>query len=346
MRKAYAFTLLTAFIWGISLLLTKALLVASRGGLRLTPLQVAFYAMGPGWISLLAVMAARRRLPLIRRIRSRGWLVLIAMGFFGWAGYRVALNFAFVALPLPDAIIINYLHPMFVMLFQGSAFAALVGPLTGSSPPARANPAPSPARLASGLAVCLLGVVLIATHGRFSGVSRLESAWGALAALFAAFSWGVYSNLDRFIPVKDGHDSQDMMPDVHSFLSMTFGMLMLAAVVLGAGELRSVAGYTTNLYLGPLGPVTASAWALLTFLGVAVYCGSYTLWLSALEIGARYGEAEKLPPLTYLTPVFGVTLGWLVLHEPFGRGFWEGAALITVGNLVNLWRPRREMGPP
>ena len=346
MRKAYAYTLLTASIWGISLLLTKALLVASRGGMRLTPLQVAFYAMGPGWMSLLAVMAARRRLPLIRRILPRGWLVLIAMGFFGWAGYRVALNFAFVALPLPDAIIINYLHPVFVVLLQGPAFAALMGPLTGWSPPARATRPPSAARLALGLAVCLLGVVLIATQGRFSAISRVESAWGALAALFAAFSWGVYSNLDRFIPVKGGPDFRAVMPDVRSFLSMTFGMLMLAAVVLGAGELHSVSGYTTDLYLGSLGPMRVSAWALLTFLGVVVYCGSYTLWLSALEIGSRYGEAGKLPPLTYLTPVFGVILGWLVLHEPFGHGFWAGAALITAGNLVNLWRPRREMGPP
>jgi drug/metabolite transporter (DMT)-like permease len=344
--RAYSYTLLTALIWGISLALTKALLLASRGGLTLTPLQVAFYAMGPGWLSLLAVMAARRRLALIRRIRPRGWLVLIAMGFFGWAGYRVALNFAFVALPLPDAIIINYLHPVFVVLFQGSAFAAVVGPLAGWSPPARASQPPSPARLALGLAVCLLGVAFIATQGRFSIASRVESAWGALAALFAAFSWGVYSNLDRFIPVKGGRDFRAVMPDIHSFLSMTFGMLMLAAVALGAGELRSIAGFTTNLYLGPWGPLAVSAWSLLILLGIAVYCGSYTLWLSALEIGSRYGQSEKLPPLTYLTPAFGVTLGWLVLREPFGRGFWEGAALITVGNLVNLWRPRREMGPP
>jgi drug/metabolite transporter (DMT)-like permease len=345
-RRAYAYTLLIALIWGVSLVLTKALLLAARDGLRLTPLQVAFYAMGPGWLSLLAVLAARRRLPLIRLIQPRGWIVLLAMGFFGWAGYRVALNFAFVALPLPDAIIINYLHPAFVVVFQGAAFGAVVGPLVRSAPPANAAARPAPARLALGMLVCLLGVASIATEGRLAAVGRVESAWGALAALFAAFCWGVYSNLDRFIPARGESDRRSLMPGVHTFLSMTFGIVMLGAVVIGAGELRSVTGFTVGLYLGPWGPVNASAWTLLTILGVAVYCGSYTLWLHALELGSRFGQADKLPPLTYLTPLFGVTLGWLVLHEPFGRGFWQGAALIALGNLLNSRRPPRRVGPP
>lgn len=338
MRRAYAYTLIIVVVWGVSLVLTKALLLAARGGVTLTPLQVAFYAMGPGWVSLFAVLAVRRRLHLIGSISFRGWLVLVAMGFFGWAGYRVALNFAFVRLPLPDAIMINYLHPAFVVLFQGAGFSAVVRPLTRWELEGNRAHRPGPAQLGLGFLVCLLGVALIATEGRLAHLGRITSAWGALSALFAAFAWGVYSNLDRFIPTRK--DAPAGLADIYTFLSMTFGLLMLAVVALDTSELSSISGFTVPLYFGPWGPAHTGAWWLIVVMGVAVYCGSYTLWLYALERGSRLGEAHKLPPLTYLTPVVGVTLGWLVLHEPFGPGFWQGAALIAAGNAINAW-PRR-----
>ena len=55
-------------------------------------------------------------------------------------------------------------------------------------------------------------------------------------------------------------------------------------------------------------------------------------------MGRQAGEAYKVPPLTYLTPVLAVLLGWLLLHDPVGPGFWQGAALIAVGNLVVVVR--------
>jgi drug/metabolite transporter (DMT)-like permease len=339
-RRAYAYTLIIVALWGVSLVLTKALLLAARGGVTLTPLQVALYAMGPGWVSLFLVLAARRRLHLIGSISARGWMVLGAMGFFGWAGYRVALNFAFVRLPLPDAIIINYLHPAFVVLFQGVGFSAVVRPLTRWETEGNRARRPGPTQLGLGFLVCLLGVALIATEGHLAHLGHITSAWGALSALFAAFSWGVYSNLDRFVPARKDASAPAVLADIYTFLSMTFGLLMLAAVALDTSELSSISGFTVPLYFGPWGPAHAGAWWLIVIMGVAVYGGSYTLWLYALERGSRLGEAHKLPPLTYLTPVVGVTLGWLVLREPFGPGFWQGAALIALGNTINAW-PRR-----
>ncbi len=341
MRRAYAYTLLIVLVWAISLVTNKALLLAMRDGGRLTPLQVAFWGVGLGWVALLAVLAIRRRLHHIHAIAARGWVALAAMGFFGWAAYPVALNAAFVRLPLPDAIIINYLHPVFVVLFQGAAFGALVRPITGWEWKSDLRRRPGPARLGAGLLLCLLGVATIATEGHLARLGGITSLLGALLALFAAFSWGVYSNLDRFVPLRPGYERRGLS-DVHSFLAMTLGLAMLAAVVTIRHELRPVTGYAVPLFLGPWGPAPVAAWALILLMGIAVYCGSYTLWLCALELGARFGEAHKLPPITYLTPVLGVSLGWLVLRESFGPGFWQGAALIVVGNAVNVWPRRRQ----
>jgi len=131
------------------------------------------------------------------------------------------------------------------------------------------------------------------------------------------------------------------MGDVQTWLGMTFGVAMMGAVLLAGGGTRTPTGDEAAIYLGGWGPAHVPAWALMMVSGVVVYCAGFTLWLVALEVGARAGEAHKLPPLTYLTPALAVVLGWLLLHEPFGPGFWEGAALIAAGNGVNLVRRRR-----
>lgn len=338
MRRAYLYTLLIVVCWGIGPPTNKALLLARGPGAQLSPLQVAFWAIVVGWVALLALMVARDRVRRFGDLAPRGWLVLAAMGFFGWSSYPVALNFAFVRMPLPDALLINYLHPVFVVVFQGTVFGAIVRPITGWEQRPDYQRRPAPARLALALGLCLLGVAIIATNGQLTSLAGIRSAWGALAALYAAFAWGVYSNLGRFVPVRPGRDARGLS-DVHAFLSMTFGLAMLAAILTLTHQVRSASGLSASFYLGPSGPVHLPAWWLIAVLGLGVYCGSYTLWLYALELGGRFGEAHKLPPLTYLAPAVAVTLGWLMLHEPFGPAFWTGAALIVAGNAANVWRP-------
>ena len=333
MRRAYAYTLVVVVCWGISLPANKALLLAEAHGSHLSTLQAAFWGIAAGWVALLAVLALRRRLGAILEIRPRGWVVLAAMGFFGWAGYVWALYSAFVRIPLPDAIIINYLHPVFVVLFQGRAFGAVARLLSGWEQAGGAARRPAFWRMGTGLALCLCGVALIATGGRLAGFGSLGLGTGALAALFAAFSWGVYSNLPRFIEVRPGSGDRGR-GDIETWLAMTFGLLMLGAALWVSGGAGSPSGRGTPLYLGSSGPHIVSAWAIVALMGLLPYCTGYSLWLMALELGRRYGGAHKLPPLTYLTPVLGVLLGRMALHEPFGAGFWQGAALIAVGNLV------------
>jgi drug/metabolite transporter (DMT)-like permease len=117
---------------------------------------------------------------------------------------------------------------------------------------------------------------------------------------------------------------------------MTFGLVMLGLALAATGGLRSPEGYGTLLYFARWGPAEVSAWAVVAGMGLFLYCGGFTLWLAALELGRAVGQAHRLPPLTYLTPVLTVTNGWLLLHEPFGAGFWQGAALIAAGNAVIL----------
>ena len=339
MSRAYLYTLLAVFCWTTGPLGSKAALLAARGASRLTPIQVAFWAIGVGWLALFAALAARGRLGLLGRIRPRGWLTLLLMGGFGWAGYPVAMNYAYRRLPLPEALVISFLCPAFVILFQASGFGRVVRLVSGWEEK-RGKPEPtSPLRIAAGLAVCMLGVAVIATGGDLSRLGLAQPLDGVAAALFAAAAWGVYSNLGRFVPVRPGARARGL-GDVQNFAAMTVGLAVMGAALAAGGRLSPPSGYVVDLFLP--GPRPAAAWTIIVVMGVVNYAAGYTLWLWALELGERAGGAHRLPPLSYLVLVFAAAGGRLVLHEPLGAAFWPGAGLIAAGNAVTLWRRRRE----
>lgn len=332
MRRARLLTIAAAAGWATGPVGSTALLRAEGPGGAPQPLQVAFWAISAGWLLLLAVLIVRRRVARLAEVQGTGWGVLALMGFFGWAGYAGSLNYALAHLPLADAVLINYLHPVFTALFQGPAFSGLARTIFRWEAAAGRWPRPRPLQIALGMALCLLGVAVIATHGRLHELGRLGSAAGVAAALFAAVAWGVYSNLGRFVRMRSGREAENS--DVQTFAAMTFGLLMLGAMLTLGGQLRWPGGYATWLFLGPIGPARVSAWYVVGAMGALLYCAGFTLWLLALAVGREAGQAHKLPSLTYLAPVLAVLLGWLVLRESFAPGFWQGAALIALGNLA------------
>jgi len=335
LRRAYVYTMLVVLTWGFSQVSNKALLLASREGVFLTPLQVAFWPVMVGWVALLLLLAGRRRLGQVRHLAWRGWVVLAAMGFFGWVGHSVGRNIAFKLLPLPDAIMINYLHPVFVVMFQGALFGAVARRVSGWERAQPANSRPSFTVLLMAVSLCLLGVAMIATGGKLTALGSRASLTGALAGVLGAFAWGAYSNLGRFVSMRPGREGEEIT-DVQSLVAMTAGVFIMAAALGGTGALHLPNGYHMPLYLGASGPAMVPAWPLIALHGVVVYCGGYTLWLYALAAGERAGGSHRLPLLTYLTPILSISLGWIVLHESFGAGFWQGALLIAAGNVVSL----------
>jgi len=93
-----------------------------------------------------------------------------------------------------------------------------------------------------------------------------------------------------------------------------------------------------SLLLGEPGIVelTLLVWASLLYQGAVVTFASYLAWFWLLT---RY-MATRLSVFTFLTPLFGVIAGVLVLHEPLRPAFAGAVALVGAGiYLVN--RPGR-----
>lgn len=86
---------------------------------------------------------------------------------------------------------------------------------------------------------------------------------------------------------------------------------------------------------GELGAVrwhsmTGVAWGSLLFQATAVSFASYLVWHWLLR---RY-VASRLAAFSFLTPVFGVAAGALLLAEPIGGRFAAGAVVVTAGVLI------------
>lgn len=93
-----------------------------------------------------------------------------------------------------------------------------------------------------------------------------------------------------------------------------------------------------GLLPGPavLGQITALGAAIVLFQGTVIVFFSYLAWMTVLRIY----PASAAQSFTFLTPVWGVALGALVLDERVTAGTFVAIALVGVGLwLVN--RPRR-----
>ncbi|MGB1180269.1 MAG: DMT family transporter, partial [Lentibacter algarum] len=142
------------------------------------------------------------------------------------------------------------------------------------------------------------------------------SLFGDLLALGAALGWGGIALFLRLHPV-----SQER-PEVQLLWQLGVSMLLLFA-------------------LAPLfGPLTrdlaAIHWAGLTFQVLAVASFGYLFWFMLLKIYPASGVAS----FSFLSPVCGVALGWLVLGEEIGPEIIGGLCLVAVGLVLINRKPR------
>jgi len=79
----------------------------------------------------------------------------------------------------------------------------------------------------------------------------------------------------------------------------------------------------------------------LFFQVVIVVTAGFIVWLWLLSVYPASGVAS----FSFLTPVFGLTLGWLLLDEPVGPGILGAAALVSAGIVLINRRPAAPRGP-
>ncbi len=163
-----------------------------------------------------------------------------------------------------------------------------------------------------GIALCFVGIAL-AFLGGFAHPSVSSAIlWGDLLGLTAGFLWGSTTVVIRVTGLNRIPAAQTTLYQ----LIAAFVVLLLAAAV---SEQMTV-NWTPELVLA------------LTAQGIVIAFFSLLVWFWLLT----HYLASRLATFTFLTPLFGVAFGVLLLNDPLDLAFVVGAALVIVGvSIVN-----------
>ncbi|PIE13093.1 MAG: EamA family transporter [Rhodobacterales bacterium] len=133
------------------------------------------------------------------------------------------------------------------------------------------------------------------------------SLWGDLAALGAAIAWAGIALVVRITPLADEKPEPQLMSQL-----VISAVLLLAVAPLFGPVLRNPTGW----HVAGIG-----------FQIVAVASFGYLLWLVLMKLYPASGVAS----FAFLSPVFGVLCGWLILSEPVGVEIFGGLGMVALG---------------
>ena len=163
------------------------------------------------------------------------------------------------------------------------------------------------ARQMLGLLVAFSGVAIAFGDGLFGGGGNLL---GDAMCAGAAVLWGVNTVLVKASP---GLRRTSAAGIVFYQLAGSAPVILIGAAI--AGELN---GWPD---------ATALAWACLFYQTVIVAFASYLVWFWLITVY----PATQLSGFTFLTPLFGILAGGLVLSEPLSWALFAGLGAIAVG---------------
>ena len=163
-----------------------------------------------------------------------------------------------------------------------------------------------------GIALAFLGIAIAFLYRADSSDAAITHAllWGDFLGLLAGLSWGLATVLVRNSSLAE---SPAVKPLLYQLVIATV-LLCLLAVVFGQTQ------YT----------VTPALVANLVFQGVVVSFLCFLAWFALLK---KY-KASQLGVLSFMSPVFGVVFGVLLLNEPLEWVFVAGAILVITGILL------------
>lgn len=165
-----------------------------------------------------------------------------------------------------------------------------------------------------GMAVAFCGIVVAFADG---SSSNLAKTWpGDLLGILAGVFWGMTTVVVRASRLANAAASKTLLYQ----LAVSAVLLCTLAVVTG------------NVHIGAMTPTT---WVSLVYQSVGVAFASYLIWFWMLT---RY-SAARLASFSFLSPLFGVTFGVLILGESVGWRFAAAVVLVLSGiSLVNRRR--------
>jgi drug/metabolite transporter (DMT)-like permease len=160
-----------------------------------------------------------------------------------------------------------------------------------------------------GIVLSFSGIIL--AFGESSPFAKPEQAIGNLMMVLAAIGAAGTTLVAKASALARASYEKTL------FYQLAMAVPVSAVCVFLLGE--TMTSMPSNLSIASL--IFQTAWvAFITFL----------IWFGLVQ---RY-SANRLAALTFLTPLFGVAAGYLILDEPLSAGFLIAVAMVTVGTLL------------
>ena len=240
---------------------------------------------------LTAAFALEGGLPKLTPRQLFGTVVLGLLGVFA---YNLFFMGALARLPASRAALIIALNPVITISLSSVVLGERLSPLRWA-----------------GVAVALVGVWIVVSHGDIVSVAAASVGIGELFMLAAVTSWALYTVIGRQV-------LKGLSPLAATNYAALWGTLMLGAVAAPHfGELSAQQfGWkviVSLLYLGVLGTAVAFVW----------------YYTSIKRLGASVSAI-----FTNLVPVFGVAISVLLLGEPLLPSMLIGGAVAICGVMM------------
>ncbi|MDC0760913.1 EamA family transporter [Brevibacillus sp. AG] len=169
---------------------------------------------------------------------------------------------------------------------------------------------------AAGILLATIGVIIVI--GVPDQADAQSSLTGNLILLVAAISWGLYTVLSKKATQR------------YSSLLVTTYVALFGII------------FTSPLMFWELSVTPVSwqfgwdIWAGVLYIGMVSTAGAFYLWNKGFELIPAGSGAGFF----FVQPIVGACLGWLLLHEHLGVGFFAGGAFIFLGVALSTLRTR------
>ena len=279
----YLLILLAIIFWGTSFVATKTVLH------EIKPVTIIILRLILASVLLIIIAFSTKRKFSIN-LKSHGWIFILALVavFHLWIQvtglqYTTAANTGWIigTAPIFMAILGFVFYKEKVTLFQ---FA--------------------------GILVALAGLLLLIGKGDITNIGLIENK-GDLLVLGSAFTWGVYSMVNKKISLS-----------YSPLMTILYLFLMMAVIIIPFNLNTETINSVINL-----SPIS---WMWILFLGIFCSGIAYVIWAQAL----RDMESAKVGAFLYFEPLVTVIAAWFFLNEEITLLMIFSGLLITAGVFI------------
>lgn len=161
-----------------------------------------------------------------------------------------------------------------------------------------------------GIVLSVFGLLMLIGKGDITNIGLIDNK-GDLLVLGSAFTWGVYSMVNKKISLS-----------YSPLMTILYLFLMMAMIII-----------PFNLYqetILSVAHLSFTGWLMILFLGLFCSGISYVIWAQAL----RDMESAKVGAFLYLEPIVTVVAAWYFLREEITLLMIISGLLITIGVII------------